>query len=236
MKKEKIKKESSFKKKINELKKTSRGKAILRLIKWCIFFIILFIFLAIASIINPPQNNIKPNVNNETKEPNLEEHPEEKDNWNDETLTIETITKYQSFLSNVYDYNYEITINKEKYVFSGTKTPKEDTGYKESNTGIIKYYIDSTGTYMETTTNKELISNLYEGLEENYLNPIYILNIVKELKITKDLEYDGTEVIYKASDSKNIYRITTLDKNITGISITALDFSYLYTLSFKNVK
>lgn len=86
---------------------------------------------------------------------------------------------------------------------------------------------------METTTEKTLINNLYEGIEENYLNPIYILNIIKELEITRDRECDCIEPVYKANDSKNIYRITTSNQNITGIDITALDFSYIYNLDFK---
>lgn len=225
----KNKKESALKQKIKELKKTNKGKAILRLIKWCVFFVILFIFLAIASLMSPKNNSIK-KPNNEINKPQ-EEIP--KDNWNEETLTIETINEYQEKLNNDYDYKYEISINKEKYIFSGTKTNNINKGYKESNTGIIKYSIDSTGTYMETTTEKTLINNLYEGIEENYLNPIYILNIIKELEITRDRECDCIEPVYKANDSKNIYRITTSNQNITGIDITALDFSYIYNLDFK---
>lgn len=225
----KNKKESALKQKIKELKKTNKGKAILRLIKWCIFFVILFIFLAIASLMSPKNTSIK-KPNNEINKPQ-EEIP--KDNWNEETLTIETINEYQEKLNNDYDYKYEISINKEKYIFSGTKTNNINKGYKESSTGIIKYSIDSTGTYMETTTEKTLINNLYEGIEENYLNPIYILNIIKELELTRDRECDCIEPVYKANDSKNIYRITTSNQNITGIDITALDFSYIYNLDFK---
>lgn len=225
----KNKKESALKQKIKELKKTNKGKAILRLIKWCIFFVILFIFLAIASLMSPKNTSIK-KPNNEINKPQ-EEIP--KDNWNEETLTIETINEYQEKLNNDYDYKYEISINKEKYIFSGTKTNNINKGYKESNTGIIKYSIYGTGTYMETTTEKTLINNLYEGIEENYLNPIYILNIIKELEITRDRECDCIEPVYKANDSKNIYRITTSNQNITGIDITALDFSYIYNLDFK---
>ena len=140
----KNKKESALKQKIKELKKTNKGKAILRLIKWCVFFVILFIFLAIASLMSPKNNSIK-KPNNEINKPQ-EEIP--KDNWNEETLTIETINEYQEKLNNDYDYKYEISINKEKYIFSGTKTNNINKGYKESSTGIIKYSIDSTGTYM----------------------------------------------------------------------------------------
>lgn len=235
MKKEKVKKESALRKKINELKKTSKGKAILRLVKWCIFFVILFIFLIVSSTITP-KNITKPNINNETKEPNVDNKVENDNNWNSETLSIETLNKYQEKLSNIYDYNYEVTINNTKYIFSGTKTPTENTGYKENSAGIIKYLIDNTGTYMVTTDNKIPIDNLYEGIEENNLNPIYILNILKELEIVRDKECDCIDEVYKANDSKNIYRINTMNEEITRISITALDFSYLYTMSFDNIK
>jgi len=230
MKKEKTKKESALKKKINELKKTSRGKAILRLIKWCIFFVILFIFLAIASLA-APKNITKPNINNEPTQ-----NPIEDNNWNSEYLAIEVLNKYQEMLSNIYDYNYEITINNIKYVFTGTKTPVDNKGYKESNEGIIKYLIDNTGTYMETTSEKIPINNLYEGIEENYIDPIYILNVLKGLEITRDMECDCIELIYKANDNKNMYKVYILDDKITQISITALDFSYIYKILIDNIK
>lgn len=228
------KKESALKKKIRELKQTSRGKAILRLIKWCIFFFILFIFLAIASLITPKTKpDVKPNINNEVNEPT---DKTEDDNWNEETLTIETIEKYQKNLSNIYDYKYEINIDKEKYIFTGTKTPKDNKGYKESSSGIIKYLVDNTGTYEETTTEKNIINNLYEGIEESYLDPIYILNILKTLEIKRDRECDCIDPVYKANDAKNIYRLRIINKEMTSISITALDFSYVYNLSFDNIK
>lgn len=238
MKKEEKKqvKEGTIKFKIQELKKTSRGKAILRLIKWCIFFLILFIFLIIASLVSPKDKIQKSPVNNVNKEP-IENNPEEKnETLNKETLNIEDITRFQNKLSNIFDYNYDIKINNEKYIFNGTKTKIENTGYKESSSGIIKYIIDSGGTYMETTTSKTPITNLYEGLEENYLDPIFVLNIIKDLAITRDYECDCIEPVYKANDSKNIYRLTTNDNELTSISITALDFSYKYTLSFSNIK
>lgn len=235
MKKEKNKKESTLEKKINELKKTSKGKAILRLIKWCVFFTILFIFLAVVSMTSP-KNITKPNINNETKEPDATKPIESNDNWNSETLTIENLNKYQEMLSNIYDYNYEIKINNLKYAFSGTKTPTEDKGYKESKEGIIKYIIDNTGTYMETTGERILINNLYEEIEENYINPVYILNILKELEITRDRECDCIELVYKANDNKNMYRVYILDDKITRISIAALDFSNLYTILIDNIK
>lgn len=233
MKKDKIKKESFFKKKINELKKTTRGKAIWKLIKWGIFFFIIFIFLGIASLIGSQNNKIKPNINNDVKEPI---RPPAIDNKENETLTNEGITKFQTKLSKVYDYKYEITINHEKYIYTGTKTLVDNIGFKESSLGIIKYLIDSTGTYEETTTDKKAIDNLYEGLNVNYLDPIYVLNIIKNLEITRDLECDCIDPVYKASDSENIYRITTINKEITSISITALDFSYLYNLNFSNIR
>lgn len=237
MKSEKMKekKESNLKKKINELKKTNKGKAILRLIKWGIFFFILFIFLAVASLMSP-QSKESQKPHNNIKEPTDDNETIDKDNWNEETLTIETISKYQEYLSNTYDYKCEISINKEKYIYSGTKTKSENKGFKESSSGIIKYLIDSTGSYEETTTEKKIINNLYEGIEENYLNPIYILNLIKSLEIIRDRECDCVYPVYKANDAKNIYRISVLNKEITNISITALDFSYLYTLSFENVK
>ena len=43
------KKENNLKTKFNEMKKTPKGKAILKLIGWLIFFIIVLVFCLIAS-------------------------------------------------------------------------------------------------------------------------------------------------------------------------------------------
>lgn len=232
----KTKPESALKKKIKELKKTTKGKAILKLIKWSIFFIIIFIFLGVSALM--PKNNSPVKSNNKTEEKESINNAEtnKEDNWNLETLSLETINKYQEDLNNIYTYNYEITINNEKYIYSGTKTKIDNKGFKESRNGIIKYYIDNTGTYEETTTDKILINNLYEGLDENYLNPLYILNVIKALEITRDKECDCIEPVYKANDNKNIYRLNTSNKELISITITALDFSYNYSLTFDNIK
>lgn len=232
----KTKPESALKRKIKELKKTTKGKAILRLIKWSIFFIIIFIFLGISALMPKKNNSLESNNKNAEKEPINNEETNKEDNWSLDTLSLETLNKYQEDLNNIYDYNYEVTINNEKYIYSGTKTKIDNKGYKESKNGIIKYYIDNTGTYQETTTDKALINNLYEGLEENYLNPLYILDIIKTLEITRDTECDCIEPVYKANDSKNIYRLNTSNKELISITITALDFSYNYSLTFDNIK
>lgn len=205
--KEKKKKESALKKGIKELKKTSRGKAILRLIKWFIFFIVLFIFIAISSTLTPKKNDLKPKEDLPLKE-------EEQNN------------KLDFNFKSSYSYKYEVNVKGEKYLFTGFKEGVTDEGYKESKEGILKYLIDDTGIYNVNGEEKSLIDNLYEGIDFNYLDPVYILTIIR------NLEFITEDNMYKASDKKNDYVITVNNKEITNISVKALDFSYVYNLSF----
>jgi len=231
MKKEKIKEESTLKKTIKELKKTSRGKAILRLIKWCIFFIILFIFLAIMAVITPKNNNItKPNTDLETKKP----EPENPLNDLEEILSIKTLNNTYNSLKE-YDYNYEVFINNSKYIFKGTKNKINNTGYKESPEGIIKYVIDESGIYNETTSGKTPITNLYDGLNEEYFNLEWVFNILKMVELKINYDHNCTNYYYVGVLEDVTYEIELEENTKKLLFINIITDNSSYSLNFSNI-
>ena len=168
----KVNKESFLKNKIKEMKKTAKGKAILKLIGWVIFFVLLLILCLIASLISPATKTAPlPSIDNEI---NTQEQFDGK----------EHIRKLQySLLMGNYDYNFDININNEKYLFEGNNTNNVNKGYKTTSLGIIKYYIDNTGIYREFNDVKTPIDNLYEGINANYLDLNYNIRFYMEVKL-----------------------------------------------------
>lgn len=224
----KVNKESFLKNKIKEMKKTAKGKAILKLIGWVIFFVLLLILCLIASLISPATKTAPlPSIDNEI---NTQEQFDGK----------EHIRKLQySLLMGNYDYNFDININNEKYLFEGNNTNNVNKGYKTTSLGIIKYYIDNTGIYREFNDVKTPIDNLYEGINANYLDLNYLFNIMKPEKLTSSLmnafEKSG---FYSFNDAINTYSFSynSTDSQNYECVIVISSNGYTYNLSFRNVE
>jgi len=233
----KLRKESTLKKKIKELKQTSKGKAILKLIWWSIFFFVLFVFCIIATFFSNPTINVDYPCDDENTQNNLTDN---KENIIDEET--QKIKLLEDLASSNYDYEYEININGAKYLFNGSINGDINTGYKETSNGIIKYYIDKTGVYQQTTNDKILINDLYENINIEYLNLNNLVNKVKNLKFNVPEIIDFYYPTYFAVDDLNTYYISyayTLDQKdnyVTIIRIEAKDESYRYTFQFDNVE
>jgi len=226
MSKEKIKKESKLRKKIKEMKETTKGKAILKLIGWTIFFFILFIFLIVSSML--PQAEIENN--------NPVEAPSTDADWKVDNKEI--IKKVQDdLLTKNYDYTYEIKINEIEYIYEGNKNNKIDKGYKTTLTGITKYYIDDTGIYREFGEEKTLIDDLYQEINYSYINLNYLFNILKPEKLLVVMSNDDTAV-YEYNDTVNQYTFAYYkysENNVYSVTITVNNDNDIYILNYRNV-
>lgn len=231
MKKEKnIKKESKLKKKVNELKKTTRGLAILKLIRWTIFFFAIFVFCLIASLIN----NESRNNSSLTKE---EQQDKEYDKKTAEQTKLQDLISLLS--TGNYEYQFEVNVLNNKTILNGMKTQEENMGYKEDNSGIIKYLIDNTGIYQITNVEKIPIEDFYNNLEEKYLNMNILSNNLKQLSFIR-INEDYSNPEYEATSDRVNYNITysgSLNEEnvfIKEIEIKSDDYSYI--LTFKNME
>ncbi len=221
---------SKFPEKIKNLKKTPKGKAILKLIYWTIFFIIIIIFCLIASFISE-DNLAKPKE--ETK-PSIEEpiKPEE-ENLPSEILTLDTyLTAKNKLISNEYTYKYEIVIDNIKYIYNGTKNTLTDTGYKESPTGTLKYVIDSTGVYSETTMGRTPITNLYENIDSTYLDLSYLESLISTLEFKLNPSNINNNYLYESIKDNITYQIEFENTTYNLKLITIQGPNYQYTLTY----
>jgi len=236
MEKEKRKKESEWKKKIKEMKKTARGKAILKLIGWGIFFFIILVFCLISSIMNPKPIE-KPNIEIPTEK---DESKEEENKKAEQILTEEKAKEIINELKNhTYDYEIKVTQKEITYTYSGHKEPNLETGYKESKEGIIKYIIDNTGTFQEIQGEKTPITNLYEGLDLNYMVWDNLFEQVGNIEYYLTEENENL-VYHMASEIINIYLTMTKEHQVTNIKIIQEESEYtdsfIYDFEFKNRK
>ena len=237
MKKDKkVKTPSKFKAWRMKMKETPKGRAYLKLIYWAIFFAVLFIFLGIASMMGGNANITNNN--------NTEENPIDNTNEDQEVeSTSRTIEEMEEeLLESTYEYTYDIRIGEDMtYLFDGTKYDTYEEGYKNfataNSTGVMRYVIDDTGIYQIVGNERILIDNFYEGLDANLLNLEYLFNTMNNLGLTEDSLVDATYPVYYATDSIYRYQMSLNEESmhITNITITSLDESSSYDLSFSRI-
>lgn len=217
-----MKEKNKLKKKIKELKSTSRGQAIWRLIKWAIFFFALFIFLIISSLIT---------ANRQTKIPSIPDPPiKEETPVPPKIKTLKELAN--TLLKSTYDYKYEINVNDELYIYNGHKDLTKEVGYKETSSGIIKYYKDETGTYQMLPNENIPLENLYENINSDYIDIEKILAIIDNLEFTLNKTISSKTQIYESKDTINNYQYETDNTNLLMIKI--FNDNYSYNLVFSN--
>lgn len=234
MKKEKKKKEiGKFRKWHQKMKSTPKGRAYLKLIYWAIFFAVLFIFLAISSVITKDYEPVK--EDNSVNEP-VENEPEE------DVKVPQTIeAMQQEILNHTYRYTYDITVGSDTYLFEGIKYYTYEEGYKTYQTSLgnetVRYYVDHTGVYQFNGNEKVLVTDLYQGVDMQYLDFAHLFDIMNILVLTKDTTENRDYSVYYAEDGINRYTLSvSVDGTyLTGASVTALDGSYDYQFSFSDL-
>ena len=226
--KRKEKKPSKFKEWRQKMKATPKGRAYLKIIYWEIFFMALFLFLGITSMLTR---------NYDPSEIPLEEEKREEES----EVVLPTLNEMmQALVNGTYEYTYDIHVGENSFLFEGTKYLDHEEGYKSYNTtsgnGIIRYYLDEAGTYQLNGDDFVLISNFYEGINANYLDLEYIFTEMQRIGLEQDLN-NASYPVYTGSDEVNYYLLNVSpEKNqITDISIVSLDGNDTYLLSFSHV-
>lgn len=185
-----------------------RKKAGIKLLGYLIFFIILFLFAAIASNIN----KYKTTTNKVTTTT---------------TLTDKYIDKQKSLLTNKYNINYIINVNNIEYKINGTINSNILNGYLETPTDIKKILFKDNNLY-EINNQEEIL--LESELNNNLININYIINLIKQNSAIISDNKETKTYTYNI-DNLNIV-VTTNEENIIKININEL--TNTYTLNFDN--
>ena len=189
----------------NSFWQTERGKSLIKLGLWLIFILAIIIFAY--------TNKNDETVNNENKE--IEEKETYEFKKYDEMI--------DSLLNSNYEFNYDIVIDDNNYLFNGTKCNNEVLGYKESNMGIIKYYI-SDNTYQVILKDLVPIENLYENIDTNYLDLNILFNNLNEYLYNIEKNEDTRVITYKKEGYQ--VKVTTNLDNVTNINIVVDNNTY----------
>lgn len=203
----------------NNFWQTDRGKALTKLLLWVVFIVIV-----LGAFIMQEKDNI-----DDYQMPSNEVTDEENQ------VNDNNFKKYSDMqdelLNNNYLYKYIITNSEEKIVFSGIKNGTNETGYKETKAGIIKYQIVDgivSQINMDEITN---IDNLYENIDRNYLDISLLFNNLSEYLYSTEKK-DSKRTITYDKDGYKVSVITNLE-SIEKIEI-AVD-EWIYELNFYNV-
>lgn len=208
-----------MKKEPNTIKKMwhdKRGKAILKLGIWFLFFLLMALVMLIMSVFNKPTN--KPS----TKNPPIQNE-----------ITYLSINEMWDNLENQgYAYQYQVTTKptSESIIYQGDKT-NVDIGFRESKIGIIKYRVEEDHTYQILVDNEIEIPSIYEEGDELYLN---LKNIRESLtNIIPEETKSGIKRVLTYQNNDVTTQIITTSTEITSIRITTSTKEYNLLLTIK---
>ena len=182
-----------------------RERAKIKLGSWGIFMGAIVLFVAIGARL--PKMNSTPKKDDIIK-------------FVDIALMQEEIIKAN------YSYEYDLTVEGIRYYYKGDKFENKNLGYKETEAGVIKYYVEDDKTYSLSLDKAELIENLYEDIPLNNLDLIKIFNsfivipTISEDGETRELTYkNGSMSLTINTDLKHITKIVlNLEDNIYSFS------------------
>lgn len=201
---------------------TDRGKALIKLLLWMVFIVILIV-LAIVS----ERNGNSEILDVDKPENNATDTPSEPENVEYEAYN----TMITNLLANNYEYEYLITTATDSIILTGFKNPDKEIGFKETSSGITKYFIDSTGTYELNMNTSSIIDNLYSEFDSSYLNVELLFNNLSEYLYNTE-ENVGIRTITYDKDGFQV-TVTTDTKNITNVLV--MTDTTTYDLNFKNI-
>ena len=196
-----------FKEKFKEAWANPRKKAAIKLGFYLIFMLGVCLLVAIGSNMGSKLEDI-PEISDELK----------KATFDDKLLKL---------LNNNYSYTYEIyESGVRNTVFTGVKLNNRELGFKETALENIKYLIEDNLVYKINLNEKVLISNLYENIDYEYFNLLYIKNII--INATKTEMHDEENNLYynytNIGENLNIYFD---EENITEIVIDKENVKYI---------
>ena len=194
----------------NNFWQTEKGKATIKLGLWMVFIAILIVVVLVSerdSINLPVEDDSTPS---ETETENYE------------------FVNYSDMLDKLllgnYEYSYTITNETGKYIYTGWKNENKEIGFKEDSTGVIKYYIDDSGTYKVNMDTLEVIDYLYNGVDTSYLDLELLFGNLNEFLYSVTKNEDMRTITY----DKSGYQVEVMSdtRDITNITITTDTTTY----------
>lgn len=173
-------------KKENNFWKTPRGKAVIKLGLWGVFFLLIFVVIGFSD-----GNVANSNINNYGN------------NTNSEGEGTVRFALYEDMISNIlknnYEFSYDIKIAEEKYLFSGKYDGTNIMGVKETKEEVIKYYVSEGKSYKIKLDNLEALDNTYLEVNEEIIDLNKFFDSLKDTSYRVEKTGDTREIIYNST-------------------------------------
>lgn len=203
-----------MKEKIKKLKETERGRALLKLSRYMIFFLGVILLFVIAGFTGGPRPII----------------PNKSNNQEQESLVRSYLEKQQMITSGNYHYEFHITgvmnVN-----YTGTVKDGVVEGYKETSEETIKYQIENGKIYSVKMNQKEEYIELYDGLDENLFDFSQLFGKLNATNTFIDNTVSEKVYTYENIDNYKIVVYTT-EAQISKIVIENDELEYEFTFSY----
>lgn len=131
------------------------------------------------------------------------------------------------------DYSFLLVITNEEVITHvlGEKTEDKIIGYVNSINGN-RFSIENNVVYNTSNGKKIVDENILNGVNHNYLNAAYIVNLIEFVEPEIKIENKVTVYLYKLTDQT----ITiTFEKNIRKIEIMFLDSGVTYGVNYQSM-
>lgn len=196
--------------------KDPRWHSLLVLMIWIISLALLMGIVSIVNQFSPKKEVEKQEIREENNKKTYEE-------------------KWEDLLNGNYAFTYIIAKGNETIKYEGNVKEDKTTGYRERNDGIIKYEIENNKHFQILVDEKIEITNLYENVEENFLNPSSIYERIKKIPVENtDILEETENTIYKYSTQveEEEIKIQVIATNTQIKNITIEKLKETYQLEF----
>ena len=211
---------------IDELKKTDRGKAILKLSGYMVFFVAVLAIIGISNVIGG--NNDTLNLDNTSS------NSSESTSSDDKTVSAEVksltyLEKQEKIYNGSYDFIFKIT-GETEVNYSGSFSNDVVEGYKESKISTLKYRIENGVTYEINLDEKKEITDLYAGLDASLFDFKTMFDKLNSKSTSIDRSTEYKTYTYENVDGYK-YVVTMNDTEITKINISneSLNYEMIFT-------
>lgn len=147
--------------------------------------------------------------------------------------------KWKKLLEDHYAYTYTITKNEEIIKYEGTIKDQINSGYRERKDGIIRYSVENGKIYEILVEEKKEMQTLYENVEADFLNPISIHELIKnvaanDVDILEEKEKTTYEYSTQIEEESVKVQVIADDIQIKNITIEKTNETYKLDFNFKN--
>ncbi len=211
-----------MKKWIDELKKTEKGKILLKFMGYMAFFVFVIILVVVA---NANQKNDNLEIKNES---NIEENKNTSEESTTENLTY--LDKQKKLYEGKYEFNYTVT-GELNVTYTGTFDNGTVEGYKETEEELVRYSIEDGVTYKVKLNKKEEYDKLYEGLDANLFDFRQLFDKINSTSAIIDRSKEEKTYTYDGIDGYHIV-VTLSDIEIDKIEINNDVLTYTFTFDY----